>query len=479
MAFRSLHLFMLRVAFVCLVSSLCLVTGARAHEVQPTVLDLSISAETIEIKADWMIEAAVAGLDLAEIEDTTNAANDGEYDRLRALGPEALAQAIRTAWPDIAAKLLVGAGETSLALSLTDVQVPPVGNVEIARVSTLHFTADLPADGTPITFRAAPELGPFVVRQVGVEDGYADYLSPGMASEPIARSGPDARTAWEAFKNYILVGFDHIVPKGLDHILFVLGLFLLSTRMGPLLWQVTAFTLAHTVTLALGALDIVRIPASIVEPLIAASIVYVAVENLFLRNLSPWRPFVVFGFGLLHGLGFAAVLQDFGLGASHFLPKLIGFNIGVELGQLAVIAAAWVTLNLFFDRFGWYHRRIAAPVSVAIAVIAAFWVLERTGTVAPDGPWSLFSALTEGGLAPFLILLAAVGSAALLTGLEMLTITEDLFREAAGIVTSALLFLAIVAVFTAGAWVFAAILAGVWILALRFQSLGEPQGAGA
>ena len=298
-----------------------------------------------------------------------------------------------------------------------------------------------------------------------------------MTSDPIPREGGSTQTAWEAFVDYVIVGFDHIVPQGLDHILFVLGLFFFSLRMGALLWQVTAFTLAHTITLALGALDIIRLPGDIVEPIIAASIVYVGIENLFLRKLPPWRPFVVFGFGLLHGLGFASVLQDFGLGNDHFVPKLIGFNVGVEVGQLAVIAAAWVTLALFFGRFEWYHRRIAAPVSVAIAIIAAFWVFERTGVIGTDGAWSLFSNLTEGGFHPLWVTIAALAFAAIITVIEMLDVTEDVFREFAGIATSFVMFLALVATFTSGAWAMSVAVAAAWVMALRLQSLGGPAEA--
>lgn len=186
---------------------------------------------------------------------------------------------------------------------------------------------------------------------------------------------------------------------------------------------------------------------------------------------------MIFGFGLLHGLGFASVLQDFGLGNDHFIPKLIGFNVGVEVGQLAVIATAWLTLAMFFGGFAWYHRRIAAPVSVAIAMIATFWVLERTGTIDVEGPWSLFSALTVGGFPAFWVLVASLAVAALLTALEMMDVTEDLFREFAGMATSFLLFLGIVATFTSGAWIYAGIIAAAWVLSLRLQSLGEPESA--
>ena len=192
--------------------------------------------------------------------------------------------------------------------------------------------------------------------------------------------------------SYIPVGFDHILPKGLDHILFVLGLFFLSTRWGPLLWQVSAFTLAHTVTLALGALGLVNIPGSIVEPLIAASIVYVAVENLFMRGLSKWRPAIIFGFGLLHGLGFASVLGEFGLPEDQFIPALIGFNVGVELGQLTVITiaalvlmgCAWLARRSDLSEaeapVGNYpvmFRAVSIPGSLLIAIVGAYWCVER------------------------------------------------------------------------------------------------------
>lgn len=159
----------------------------------------------------------------------------------------------------------------------------------------------------------------------------------------------------------------------------MLGLFFFSLRLSPLLWQVTAFTLAHTVTLALASTGVVSVPASIVEPLIAASIVYVAVENIFGgKGQIGWsRIALVFGFGLLHGLGFASVLGDVGLPDGRFVVALIGFNIGVELGQLAVIAAAFVLLALPFGRREWYRQVIAIPASLAIAGIGAWWTFER------------------------------------------------------------------------------------------------------
>jgi hypothetical protein len=309
---------------------------------------------------------------------------------------------------------------------------------------------------------------------MGVENGYTAFLTAGGSTDPIPRTGGDDQTAGEAFVDYIGVGFDHIIPLGLDHILFVLGLFFLALKLRPLLWQVTAFTLAHTVTLALGAMDIIRISPDIVEPLIAASIVYVGVENVLSRGLTPWRPVIVFMFGLLHGLGFASVLSDFGLGASNFVPKLIGFNVGVELGQLAVIAAAFVCFGVLFGNHDWYRRRISGPVSIAISAIAVFWVLERTGMIDAGGAWAPFALLTEGGLPAFWTAIACGAVGGLLTVIVIALPGQDSLRDLTGIVTSFVLFMGVVATFTSGAFLMAAALTAVWILAIRFQSLGGP-----
>src|SRR6185436_10418310 len=132
------------------------------------------------------------------------------------------------------------------------------------------------------------------------------------------------------------------VPLGLDHILFVLGMFLLSPRLKPVLSQVTAFTLAHSITLGLAMYGVLALSPRIVEPLIALSIAWIAVENLTTTTLRPWRIAVVFGFGLLHGMGFAGVLHELGLPRAEFLPALVSFNVGVECGQLLVIGVAYL-----------------------------------------------------------------------------------------------------------------------------------------
>jgi hydrogenase/urease accessory protein HupE len=184
-------------------------------------------------------------------------------------------------------------------------------------------------------------------------------------------------TRGQVVRTYLELGFTHILPKGTDHILFVLGIFLLSRRLKEVLWQVTAFTVAHTITLGLATLDLVRLPPSVVEPLIALSIAYVGIENLVTRELRPWRPALVFGFGLLHGLGFAGVLAEIGIVRRELVPALLSFNLGVEGGQLAVLAAAFLLVGLPFGRKPWYRSRIAVPGSIAVAGLGLFWFVER------------------------------------------------------------------------------------------------------
>ena len=458
----------LTVGVLAVVSSWAAV--ATAHEIEPAVADLTI-AEDVEIVIRWAVEAPVAGIDLEGLQDT-NAAPEAEvYDRLRATPPAELAELFRRAWPEISANLTLRAGGSEVVPELVGVDIPDVGNIDLIRTSVVTIRGDLPDDGSPVVFGWDAGFGPLVLRQMGVENGYTDFLPAGDLSQPIERTGGERQGFWAALWNYTGVGFDHIVPKGLDHILFVLGLFFLALRMGPLLTQVTAFTLAHTVTLALGATGVVRISPDIVEPLIAASIVYVGVENLLVKKMTPWRPFVVFGFGLLHGLGFASVLQDFGLGADHFFAKLIGFNIGVEVGQLAVILAAWLAFGLLFGHEPWYKKRVANPVSLGIAAIALFWTFERTGVIDGDGAFGLFTALTEGGFDVQMVMVACVVLALVTAGVA-LAVESMTVDDACGFLLSLGTFLGIVAIFTSGAWLWAIGLTVIWIVALRLIGPG-------
>jgi hypothetical protein len=192
------------------------------------------------------------------------------------------------------------------------------------------------------------------------------------------------------------LGFTHIVPKGLDHILFVLGLFLLcpvgrrnrepgtgngepGTGNRKLILQVSAFTMAHTVTLGLSLNGLVEAPGHVVEPLIALSVAYVGVENLFTSRLHPWRVVLVFAFGLLHGLGFAGAMSELPYSRADLLGMLMSFNVGVELGQLAVIAGAALVMQVVLSHRDSWQRPAARLASAGVGLMGLVWTVERLG----------------------------------------------------------------------------------------------------
>ena len=349
---------------------------AQAHEVTPTIADMTVTNGVLRLDLRLEIEGFVAGIDLDGLADTNDSDRAADYDLLRGMDQAALAPMVDAFAGDWLQQLRVEAGGP-VELSVAELRIPDVGDVDLPRASHLVLTGEIPSGAPGLTLHWPQRSGGLVLRQQGVEDPYTGFLQGGETSPLIPLKGGAALGPWEVFVDYIPVGFDHILPKGADHILFVLGLFFLSARLGPLLWQISAFTVAHTVTLALGATGVVQISPAIVEPLIAASIVWVAVENIFVRRLHAWRTLLVFGFGLLHGLGFAGVLGEFGLPPHQFVAALLGFNIGVELGQLTVIAIAFVTVGLWFGRHPKYRGRVAIPASLTIALVGAYWFVER------------------------------------------------------------------------------------------------------
>jgi hydrogenase/urease accessory protein HupE len=176
---------------------------------------------------------------------------------------------------------------------------------------------------------------------------------------------------------YLKLGIAHIIPMGIDHILFVVALCLLNTKLKTILWQATAFTLAHSITLALSMKGVMTLPLPIVEPLIALSIVFVAIENILINELKVWRILIVFLFGLIHGLGFAAALNEIGLPRNKFFTSIISFNAGVELGQILIILFIYVFIIHPMGRKIWYKKIVVYPVSLIIASIALFWTFQR------------------------------------------------------------------------------------------------------
>ncbi|MEQ1733791.1 MAG: HupE/UreJ family protein [Bacteroidia bacterium] len=176
---------------------------------------------------------------------------------------------------------------------------------------------------------------------------------------------------------YLKLGYEHILPLGLDHILFVVGLCMLNANIKTLFWQASAFTIAHTITLILSMKNIITAPPAIVEPIIALSIVFIAVENIVFNKLNPLRIVIIFLFGLIHGLGFASALNELGLPRDAFYTSLLSFNIGVELGQFTIILLVYWLLIKWFQHKEYYRKFITIPISLGISAIALYWAVER------------------------------------------------------------------------------------------------------
>lgn len=204
-------------------------------------------------------------------------------------------------------------------------------------------------------------------------------LSAGSPSLVIAAA---ATNPWEVAWRYLLAGIEHIAI-GYDHIAFLVAVILWGRRFWPLAKVVTAFTVAHSITLSLAVLEIVRLPSALVETLIALSIVYVAAENFFVRDLRH-RWWITFLFGLVHGFGFASVLRDYGLPRDALAPALAAFNVGVEVGQIAIVVASLLVFAVV-DRV--IVRGPAGPrepdvrfvraVSGVVLLLGLYWTWER------------------------------------------------------------------------------------------------------
>jgi len=352
--------------------------AAEAHTIRPAVVTMVFADDaSFEITVRLSAETLLAGIG-PEYTDTNDSPNAARYDALRALPPDELRAEFETFVPEFLQKLRMEFDGAAAELTYTGIDIPPVGDLEVARDSTVFLQGKAPQQARAMTWAWPREYGSNVLRATnsGLDSAVSAWLQAGEVSEPFALGNNVQRSRLQIIGNYTVIGFEHIVPKGLDHILFVLGLFLLSPRLSPLLWQVSAFTVAHTITLGLTIYGIVALPASVVEPLIALSIAYVGIENLMYDRLKPWRVVLVFLFGLLHGMGFAGVLTEIGLPQNEYLTALIAFNVGVEFGQLSVILAALLVVGWFRHK-PWYRQWVVMPASLAIAAMGLYWTGER------------------------------------------------------------------------------------------------------
>ncbi len=369
---------MLALAVLTLLAPLMFGQAAQAHKIRPAIIDLALAADgTYHLSIKTNMEALISRIGPGH-GDTDDAPQAVEYKALRALPAPELQKRFTSFFPSWRRDIQLEFDGRRVVPELSGTQIPPVGDPALARLSVITLAGTIPQGAKTVRFSLA-NSGTLILRvkRAGPGEPVTALLKGGAASADLPLSGEVETSLWQIFTDYVGLGYVHILPMGLDHILFVLGLYLLNTHLRPLLIQITAFTLAHSITLGLGLYGVVSVPPAIVEPLIAASIIYVAVENMVTSKLHVWRPVIVFLFGLLHGLGFASVLMEIGLPRSDFVSGLIAFNIGIELGQLSVIAIAFLLTGFWFRHKPWYRTRIVWPLSALIALFGAYWMIER------------------------------------------------------------------------------------------------------
>ncbi|MCF6191364.1 MAG: HupE/UreJ family protein [Cocleimonas sp.] len=361
-------------------------TFSFADVVKPALIEINVNKQgQIDVEIRASLEALLTGIN-GKYKNTKDAPNAAEYDVLRKMSDSDLQvqfDKFKTNFLD--SIRLMDADGDKVVLTISKVKIPEPGYTKVPRISVINLKGSVDVSVQSLAWYYPMSFGDNAVRLRQVDKAKEKYhwsewqwLRDDKPSEALSLTEVVARMPiYKTISNYIVYGFEHILPKGLDHILFILGLFLFSTKFKPLLWQVTMFTLAHTITLGLAMNGIISLPANIVEPLIALSIAYVGIENIFSKKLHSSRLILVFAFGLLHGLGFASVLADFGMPDDAFAVALISFNIGVELGQLAIILGAFLLVGYWFGKKPWYKQAITVPVSMTITLVALYWFVER------------------------------------------------------------------------------------------------------
>lgn len=348
----------MRAVFVVLMLVTALV---RAHQIEEIGVKLETDATgwqaTLEIDAAYMLpeyrgDADIAPFDLAWL----RTRSPEEWQRIRSETEAFLAESLR-----------IGGGDPSIRFPDFESDPPAFttrGIPEALPEIEVELTGVLTGDSLEISWRERFDV--ILILE------YRNEVLPLVSGESVNLEVDGGIP--RSFPRWVGLGFRHILPDGLDHILFVLGIFLLQPRWKPLLYQSLTFTLAHSLTLAAAALGWLALPERWVETAIAVSIAWIAAENLWVKEPGRWRYAMIAGFGLVHGLGFARMLAVALPDEGPLLMPLVGFNLGVEFGQLVVIAAAW-------GLAGWwkppYFARLRIVASVLIMATGLMWAVTR------------------------------------------------------------------------------------------------------
>jgi hydrogenase/urease accessory protein HupE len=374
--FIKLYLFIIISIFFC--------NTSFSHEIKPSIADFDYDQSYLNFEVRLNAELILSNIDASNISNTNSSPLTEIYDRYRLLNKKDLENSILESWKDISSNIDIKINNKLKEIDLIKIDTQDVKSFEISRDTLISFRVLLNEESENFTFKWIKNYGAIILREnndLKLEDELVtEYLQSGTETDPIFFKENNFRSMFTSFTKFFILGIQHIIPKGLDHILFIFGLFLFSSSLNKLIKQITIFTIAHSITLIFVSLSLIKINPQIVEPIIALSIVYVGLENIFKNYIKEYMRYVVIlFFGLLHGLGFALVLSDIGFRSSKLFINLISFNIGIEVAQISIILFLYLLIAIKFANNKYYRITFQIPSSILIASIGLYWFIERIG----------------------------------------------------------------------------------------------------
>jgi len=373
----KLSLFFIIAFFINLFS-----TVSISHEIKPSIADFTYDENFLNIKIRLNAELILSNIDASQISNTNSSSLSDIYDKLRILNKIELEELFKSSWQEISTNIDIKINNETKKINLINIEVEDIKNFEISRDTHIYLQVLLNNNSEYFTFSWIKKYGPIILRENSnhkLEDElFTEYLQSGIESNQFSFNEKNFKNRLNSFIKFFVLGVQHIIPKGLDHILFIFGLFLFSSSLKKLITQITIFTIAHSITLIFVSLSLMKINPQIVEPIIALSIVYVGIENIFKNYVKEYlRYVVILFFGLLHGLGFALVLSDIGYRSTDLFINLISFNIGIEVAQISIVLVLYLLVALNFAKNKNYRMFFQVPSSILISSIGLYWFFER------------------------------------------------------------------------------------------------------
>ena len=373
----KLYLFFIIAIFINFFS-----TVSISHEIKPSIADFTYDENFLNIKIRLNAELILSNIDASKISNTNSSSLSDIYDKLRVLNTIELENLFKSSWQEISTNIDIKINNETKKINLINIEVEDIKNFEISRDTHIYLQVLLNNNSEYFTFSWIKKYGPIILRENSnhkLEDElFTEYLQSGIESNQFSFNEKNFKNRLNSFIKFFVLGVQHIIPKGLDHILFIFGLFLFSSSLKKLITQITIFTIAHSITLIFVSLSLMKINPQIVEPIIALSIVYVGIENIFKNYVKEYlRYVVILFFGLLHGLGFALVLSDIGYRSTDLFINLISFNIGIEVAQISIVLVLYLLVALNFAKNKNYRMFFQVPSSILISSIGLYWFFER------------------------------------------------------------------------------------------------------